>query len=147
MTQLYWNKSIFWSEKCLNTYSYYCITIWKFQVLVSMEVISQPLVNVGIISVMIAIDNKQLTIIGNCKMVWHSTIYCYIKLSNDYVGTWRAISLGQIWCWLKFTSHKLPTISVTSKNLPNVYKSCPKMIALDKWNILTPLQILPKNMG
>ena len=26
-------------------------------------------------------------------------------------------------------------ISVTSKNLPNVYKSCPKMISLEKLNI------------
>ena len=26
-------------------------------------------------------------------------------------------------------------------------KSCPKMISLDKWMILTPLQKLPKNVG
>ena len=37
--------------------------------------------------------------------------------------------------------------SVTSKKLPNVYKSCPKMISLEKWLILTPLQKLPKNVG
>ena len=35
--------------------------------------------------------------------------------------------------------------SVTSKKLPNVYKSCPKMISLEKLKILTPLQKLPKN--
>ena len=29
--------------------------------------------------------------------------------------------------------------SVTSKKLPNVYKSCPKMISLEKLKILTPL--------
>ena len=34
--------------------------------------------------------------------------------------------------------------SVTSKESPNVYKSCPKMISLEKWKILTPLQKLPK---
>ena len=34
--------------------------------------------------------------------------------------------------------------SVTSKKLPNVYKSCPKMISLGKLKILTPLQKLPK---
>jgi len=34
--------------------------------------------------------------------------------------------------------------SVTSKKSPNVYKSCPKRILLVKWNILTPLQKLPK---
>ena len=38
-------------------------------------------------------------------------------------------------------------ISVTRRNLPNVYKSCPKMISLEKWKILTLLQILPKNVG
>ena len=38
-------------------------------------------------------------------------------------------------------------ISVTSKMSPNVYKSCPKMISLEKLKILIPLQKLPKNMG
>ena len=33
----------------------------------------------------------------------------------------------------------LPRYSVTSKKLPNVYKSCPKMILLEKLKILTPL--------
>ena len=37
--------------------------------------------------------------------------------------------------------------SVTRKKSPNAYKSCPKMISLEKWYILTPLQILPKNVG
>ena len=31
--------------------------------------------------------------------------------------------------------------------VPNFYKSCPKMISLEKWIILTPLQKLPKNVG
>ena len=39
------------------------------------------------------------------------------------------------------------TTSVTSKKSPNVYKSCPKIISLEKWKILTPLQKLPKNVG
>ena len=39
------------------------------------------------------------------------------------------------------------TSSVTSKKLPNVYKSCPKMIALEKLKILTYLQKLLKNVG
>ena len=38
-------------------------------------------------------------------------------------------------------------ISVTSKKSPNVCKSCPKMISLEKLKILTPLQELPKNVG
>ena len=37
--------------------------------------------------------------------------------------------------------------SVTSKNLPNVYKNCPKMISLEKSKILTPLQKWSKNEG
>ena len=31
------------------------------------------------------------------------------------------------------------------KKSSNVYKSCPKMISLEQWSILTPLQKLPKN--
>ena len=30
--------------------------------------------------------------------------------------------------------------------MPNFYKSCPKMISLEKGSILTPLQKLPKNV-
>ena len=37
--------------------------------------------------------------------------------------------------------------SVPSKKSPNVYKSYPKMISLEKLKILTPLQKLPKNVG
>jgi len=37
--------------------------------------------------------------------------------------------------------------SVTSKKSPNVYKSCPKMISLEKLKTLSPLQKLPKNVG
>ena len=37
--------------------------------------------------------------------------------------------------------------SVTSKKLPNVNKSCPKLTSLEKLKISTPLQKLPKNVG
>ena len=37
--------------------------------------------------------------------------------------------------------------SVTRKKSPNVCKSCPKMISLEKSKILTSLQKLPKNGG
>ena len=33
------------------------------------------------------------------------------------------------------------------KKSPNVRKSCPKMISLEKWYILTSIQKLPKNVG
>ena len=36
---------------------------------------------------------------------------------------------------------------MTSKKSPNDYKSCPKMIALEKLKILTPSQKLTKNIG
>ena len=36
--------------------------------------------------------------------------------------------------------------SVTSKKSPNVSKSCPKMISLEKLEFLTPLQKIPKNV-
>ena len=36
--------------------------------------------------------------------------------------------------------------SVTSKTTPNVYESCLKMISLEKWKILTPLQKLPSTV-
>ena len=36
--------------------------------------------------------------------------------------------------------------SVNSKKSPNVYKSCPKMISLEKLKILTPSQKLHKNV-
>ena len=43
--------------------------------------------------------------------------------------------------------HKLIRCSVTRKKLPNVYKSCPKLISLEQLKILTTLQKLPKNVG
>ena len=33
---------------------------------------------------------------------------------------------------------------MTSKKSPNVFKICPKMMSLEKWKILTPLQKLPE---
>ena len=36
---------------------------------------------------------------------------------------------------------------MTSKKLPNVYESCPKMISLEKLKFLTPLKKLPENVG
>ena len=47
--------------------------------------------------------------------------------------------------WFIFTIGLLT--SVTRKKSPKVYKSCPKMISLEKLENLTPLQKLPKNVG
>ena len=38
-------------------------------------------------------------------------------------------------------------VSVTNKKSPNVYKSCPKRISLEKLKIVSPLQKLLKNVG
>ena len=48
---------------------------------------------------------------------------------------------------IAFTFSFLQLTSVTRKKLPNVYKSCQKLISLEKWKILTSLQKLPKNGG
>ena len=47
---------------------------------------------------------------------------------------------GPIWFLIFFYLLKCSTISVTRKKLPNVYKSCPNMISLEKWMILAPLK-------
>ena len=64
-----------------------------------------------------------------------STLFHYVLVAqsgNTFVGKQNNSSV---------------TSSVTSKMLPNVYKSCPKIISLELFKILTPLQKLPKNVG
>ena len=46
-----------------------------------------------------------------------------------------------------FTTKDIGGEQCDQKKSPNVNKSCPKMISLEKWKILTPLQKLPKNVG
>ena len=41
----------------------------------------------------------------------------------------------------------VPAIQCDQIKSPNVSKSCPKMISLEKWMILTPLQKLSNNVG
>ena len=41
-------------------------------------------------------------------------------------------------------SQGLPVNSVPREKLPNVHKSCPKMISIEKLKILAPAQKLPK---
>ena len=66
------------------------------------------------------------------------------------VMAWRASKITII-CSLKtgtdgILTH-LPTISVTRKKSPNVYKSCLKMISQEKLKIITSLQKMSKNVG
>ena len=64
----------------------------------------------------------------------------YLLLSYEEVIIKDKFSYYSVWSILVWGS-------VTSKKSPNVYKSCPKMISLEKLKILTPLQKLPKNVG
>ena len=52
-------------------------------------------------------------------------------------------------CTIGIPSNKVLLLSsATSKKSQNVYKSCPKMIALENLKIMTPLQkLVPKNVG
>jgi len=45
------------------------------------------------------------------------------------------------------SQQKVAHIQCDQKKAANVYKSCPKMISLEKLKILTHLQKLPKNVG
>ena len=49
-------------------------------------------------------------------------------------------------CWLKGGPMSIGN-SVTRKKLPYVYKSCPKMISVEKWMILALLQKFAYNVG
>ena len=56
--------------------------------------------------------------------------------------------VDKLFCYLVNTTANTTCTdtSVTSKKSPNVIKSCTKMISLEKFKILTPLQKLPKNV-
>ena len=75
------------------------------------------------------------------------------QLSKSYLGSFAWNILQKLYFRQKLKALKLRLsdesheLSVTSKKLPNDYKSCLKMISLEKWQILTPLQNLPKNVG
>ena len=71
-------------------------------------------------------------------------------LENMCVQTHQALQIlpQNIVCFgQKSFAELVPASSVTRKKLPNVYKSCLKMISQEKWLILLPLQKLPKNVG
>ena len=58
------------------------------------------------------------------------------------VGQIKALRSGDF-----YKTDRCIEISVTSKKLPNAYKSYPKMISQEKLKNLTPLQKVPKNEG
>ena len=63
---------------------------------------------------------------------------------STVMGIWRAASRVK---GSPVARSVTSVTSVTSKKSPIVDKSCPKMISLEKLNISTPLQKLPKNVG
>ena len=87
---------------------------------------------------------RQIT--NNCLWIISHTNNLHPKVFSRYrIGESNNLSDASscLWRWQLFTFH-LTNSSVTSKNSPNVYKSCPKRISLVKWKILTPLQKLSK---
>ena len=49
---------------------------------------------------------------------------------------------------INLKKHSLESLqAVWPEKLPNVYKSCLKIISVEKWYILTPKQKMPKNVG
>ena len=91
--------------------------------------------------------------LGNiCKGVKIYQFSCGIISGHLYRHL--AIFIWSHWLWphhIRFNGRsedRSPTLSsVTSKKMPNIYKSCPKIISLAKLKISTPLQKLPKNVG
>ena len=69
--------------------------------------------------------------------------------SGDCYGriTFCLIRLDAFLDKMENQGHTWVLLSVTRKKSPNVYKSCPKMISLEKLKILTPFRKLPKNVG
>ena len=49
--------------------------------------------------------------------------------------------------WQAGLLHRSEDDKCDQKKLPNAYKSCPKIISIEKWYILTTLQKMPKNVG
>ena len=78
-------------------------------------------------------DKKHPTQLKPCN---ESSPYCECSLVEEKALHFRSILLCSQW----------HSCSVTRKKSPNVYKSCPKMISLQKSYILTTLQKLPKNV-
>ena len=80
------------------------------------------------------------------KMIKAMAIHLFISLSfSSAADTPITVSLFHFYC--EFILRMYPPTSVTRKKSPKVYKSCPKMISLEKLDNLTPLQKLPKNVG
>ena len=75
---------------------------------------------------------------------WRKQFFPLSMIQSSFLGATKKIFVKLFRLdWFDFC----PAVTVTRKKLPKVYKSCPKMISIEKLKILTPLQKLPKNVG
>ena len=94
-----------------------------------------------------AFEKLKLYIISNNLTKFEKSIFLKKLLQLAFSRKW--FSVLHFYSLTKVTQcENWATWSVwPEKNRTNVYKSCPKMISLEKLKILTPLQNLPKNVG
>ena len=89
-------------------------------------------------------DHKRLSIaLIGCDSQFQSNSYFslyFLPFLHSILTSLFSVSLFSI---VSFSSFLLPLYQCDQKKSPNVYKSCPKMISLEKLKILTPLQKLP----
>ena len=84
--------------------------------------------------------------LGKSIKVWQvvAKVPIHWKQSDHKNGLNRGRTRQDFTTFIQNMEDKLALSSVTSKKSPNVHKSCPKMISLEKLKILTSLQKLPK---
>ena len=82
------------------------------------------------------VSHFSCTDLASTSLPLNATTYISFSLSTFFISLSLSLSNSQ--------SFLRP--SVTSKMSPKVYKSCPKMISLEKLKIWTPLQKLPNNV-
>ena len=70
-----------------------------------------------------------------------------IQFNFPSIDNYIVVSNGQLLVYQIYLSPMINLPSVTSKKLPNCYKSCPIIISQEKWKILTALQKLLSTVG
>ena len=81
------------------------------------------------------------------------TLLCTTFSQNFVIAKcWKFFHRESTWIFSHRKTYLFPMVvwltnSATRRKSPNDYKSCPKMISLEKLKILTPLQKLPSNKG
>ena len=92
---------------------------------------------------------------NNCSNLTRRTMnrrFLHDKFKWGTSGSYLNLTVDRM-CHMAFLQVPRPFVptytrcssSVTRKKSPNVYKSCPKIISLEQWYVVTPLRKLPKN--